>query len=117
MSRPVTETVHFSVNLRYMERDGKHIALTAETGIITVGGTKQEATESAARWNQYLISETKQNGRRALKRYLDSRGVRYQIGSDGIPQNLLGAIETLKNTSLAEMAEMLNNNGNVEIAA
>lgn len=85
MVRPVTEKVHFNVNLQYLERDGKHIAVTAETGIITVGETQQQATEAAARWNIFVVSEAKKNGRRELRRYLESRGIRFQFGSEDAP--------------------------------
>lgn len=81
MARVVTETVHFNVNIRHLEKDGKHIAHTIETGIVTVGETQQIATEAAARWNTFVVAEAKQNGLRALRQFMDARGITYQLDS------------------------------------
>jgi predicted RNase H-like HicB family nuclease len=113
MARPVTETVHFNVNLNYLERDGKYIAVTLQTGVITVGSTQQEATEAAARWNTFIVAAAKQNGRRELRRYLQRRGISYQLDSQGVPR-ALNEVEALKNVPLATM---LDKGEHVELAA
>lgn len=110
MARPVTEKVHFNLNVQYLERNGKWIAVTTETGIIAVGESQQAATDEVVRMNVLVVERAKANGRRDLRKWLTNRGIRYQLDSDNVPSG----IEALLNVPLTSV---VNKSGNVPVAA
>lgn len=96
----VAEKVLFNVNLRTIEREGKWIAITRETGIVTVGNTEDEALQKAADWNVFWVSEAKGNGYQALKEALDVRDIPFSLESSRVTLELAAVTTTVDVSSL-----------------
>lgn len=112
MPNPVTETVHFMVNVDTFERDGKFVAVTIETGIVTVGATDAEARAAAGKWNSFIVAEAKKNGIRDLRRFLNARNIRWTIGtSRPAPRERIEALKDLP------MSAVVDGGAGVQLAA
>ena len=95
MAKPVEDTVYFKVTVRSYDRGDYWIAKTRETGIYTYGETRESAEDLSGEANEYLVRKMKQEGIRALKRFLKDKGIAYRLGGDdpltaGKPQTACG---------------------------
>ena len=85
MARPVQDTVHFKVTVQSYDRGGHWVAKAVETGIFTYGSSRGEAEALNGEANEVLVRRMKQEGQRALLRFLKARGITYRIGGSGFP--------------------------------
>ena len=80
MAKPVEDTVYFKFTVRSYDRGDYWIAKTRETGIYTYGETRECAEDLSGGANEYLVRRMKQEGIRALKRFLKGQGNRVPPG-------------------------------------
>ena len=106
MAKAVRDTVHFKVTVRSFDRGGHWVTKTVETGVFTYGATREEAEALNGEANEVLIRRMKQEGQRALVRFMKSRGVRYRIGGSRLRTNVKSntAWETTASNELARAA-------------
>lgn len=95
MAKPVGDTVYFKVTVRSYDRGDYWVAKTRETGIYTYGETRESAEALSGEANEYLVRRVKQEGIRALKRFLKDKGIEHRLGGDAPliaskPQTALG---------------------------
>lgn len=80
MAKPVTEKVFFKVTARSYDRGDHWMVKTVQTGICTYGPTREAAERRNGEANKILVRRMKQEGRRALNRFLRDRNVTFRIG-------------------------------------
>lgn len=80
MAKPVAETVFFKVTVRSYDCGGHWRAETVQTGLFTYGPTREDAEKRNGEANKVLVKRMKQEGRRALTRFLKERDVTFRIG-------------------------------------
>ncbi len=80
MADAVQATVHFKVTVRSVEREGHWTTKALETGIITAGSTREEAETRNGKAHVLLVRRIKREGREALAKFMDERGMTYEIG-------------------------------------
>jgi hypothetical protein len=80
MARPIEEKVHFRVTVRSYDRGDHWVAKTLETGIYTYAGSREEAEALNGEANEALIRRMKQEGQRALARFMKARSIQYRVG-------------------------------------
>lgn len=80
MAKPIQDRVHFRVTVRSYNRGDHWVAKTLETGIYTYAPSREEAEALNGEANEALVRRMKQEGQRALARFMKARGVQYRIG-------------------------------------
>ena len=76
----VNETVYFTVTVRTEDRGDHWFARTIETGIIDYGATQDEAEANVGDGNERVVRWYKTQGRAALDRFMQERGLAYTVG-------------------------------------
>ena len=82
MANAVTDTVFFTVTVRSRNRGDHWFSQTVETGLIAYGATQEEAERKNAEANRKLVRWAKGQGRAALDRFMEERGLSYTL--DGV---------------------------------
>ena len=80
MTGAIQATVHFRVTVRSVEHEGHWTTKALETGIITTGSTRDEAETRNGKAHVLLVKRVKREGRAALAKFMDTRGMTYEIG-------------------------------------
>lgn len=81
MAKPTTDTVFFTVTVRYRARGDHWFADTLETGLIAYGDTREEAERKNGEANVAVVRHMKGRGEAALARFMEERGLSYAIGA------------------------------------
>lgn len=81
MDEAVEATVHFTVTVRSVMREGHWITKALETGIVTAGNTRDEAESRNGNAHVLLVRRVKGNGHEALAAFMAARGLTYEIGA------------------------------------
>lgn len=80
MGNAIEATVHFTVTVRSVEREGHWVTKALETGIVTSGSTREEAEARNGKGHVLLVRRMKQHGAEALAAFMSARGLSYEIG-------------------------------------
>lgn len=76
----VRQVVYFTVTVRSAAREGHWIATGLQTGIVTAGGTREEAEERNGKAHVLLVQGYKEAGLDTLAGFMDARRIAYRIG-------------------------------------
>lgn len=102
------DKVLFFVNVSSFEHDGYWISRTKETGIVTVGETREESEALAAEANTTLVRGWKEQGLAALQEFFKRRGIEHEpVNQQIVEQEALAALAT--ETMAATILEFLTN--------
>ena len=80
MGNAIEATVHFTVTVHSVEREGHWVTKALETGIVTSGRTREEAETRNGKGHVLLVRRIKQDGAEALAAFMGARGLNYEIG-------------------------------------
>ena len=85
MAGVIEATVHFRITVRSVEHEGRWTTKALETGIVTVGGTREEAEARNGQAHVLLVRRVKRLGLIALAEFMDAHGVTFEIGEQSAP--------------------------------
>ena len=81
MGNSVEVTVHFTVTVRSVMREGHWVTKALETGIVTAGSTRDEAETRNGKDHILLVRRIKGDGPEALAAFMAARGLTYELGA------------------------------------
>ena len=88
-TRPeVTRMVDFRVTVKVIKEDeGRWVCFGKQTGIVSRAKGKEEVIERNAELHRMVVRRLKRNGVTALVRFMDSRGITFDVrGEEGPTQ-------------------------------
>ena len=80
MPQPVTDTVHFTLNVRSHDRGDHWATESLDTGVFTYGDTQEEAETLTSEFHVKMVRQEKTKGRRALARFMKDAGIEFRVG-------------------------------------
>ena len=95
MGDSVEATVHFTVTVRSVMREGHWVTKALETGIVTAGSTRDEAETRNGKAHILLVRRIKGDGPEALAAFMAARGLTYELGAPPPSQERRPAVEEL----------------------